>query len=38
MKTPVGMQLGLNLNQARTKFEPSTNQVKDLIRFVTEDY
>ena len=20
------------------KFEPSTNQVKDLIRFVTEDY
>ena len=23
MKTPVGMQLGLNLNQVRTKYEPS---------------
>ena len=38
MKTPVGMQLGLNLNQVRTKYEPSTNQVKDLILAVSEDY
>lgn len=38
MKTPVGMQLGLNFNQVRTKYEPSTNQVKDLILAVSEDY
>ena len=33
-----GMQLGLNTNQVRTKLEPSTNQVKDLILSVSEDY
>ena len=33
-----GMQLGLNTNQVRTKYEPSTNQVKDLILSVSEDY
>ena len=49
MKTPVGIQLELNLNQVRTKYEPSTNQVrtkyepstnqvKDLILAVSEDY
>lgn len=32
------MQLGLNTNQVRTKHEPSTNQVKDLILAVSEDY
>ena len=30
MKTPVGLQLGLNQNQARTKPEPSPNQVPPL--------
>ena len=33
-----GDVLGLNTNQVRTKFEPSTNQVKDLILSVSEDY
>ena len=33
-----GDALGLNTNQVRTKYEPSTNQVKDLILSVSEDY
>ena len=49
MKAPVGLQLELrqtqagpksNLvtNQVRTKYEPSTNQVKDLILSVSDNY
>ena len=49
MKTPVGLQLGLcpeqagtkhepSTNQVRTKYDPSTNQVKNLILAIPKDY